>query len=122
MAEVIPFPTSQRAVARPPWMVRLIALFVAGTGGLAAAGVLAVRLASGVAARGAFAALAAPIGALLLLTWIAWYAARCRFEVGPSGVRFFGFLPSRLIPLSDLEEIAVVSVAPSPGQRVDRGY
>ena len=63
------------------------------------------------------------VGSLLaLMAWIAWYALRCRFEVGSAGVQFFGFLPSRLVPLKELEEIAVVHVAERPGQRVDRSY
>ena len=122
MAEVIPFPLGARAIARPQRAVRVSALAIAVAGSVGTLLFLVQRLRFGTLLNDGVAALLFPLAILALMAWIGWYALRCRFEVGPAGVQFFGFLPSRLVPLKELEEIAVVHVAERPGQRVDRSY
>ena len=122
MAEVIPFPTGPRAIARPQRTVRLSALAIAVVGTVGTTFLLGQRLRSGTLLNDGVTALLFPLAMLAIMAWVAWYALRCRFEVGPAGVQFFGFLPSRLVPLKELEEIAVVHVAERPGQRADRSH
>ena len=116
LAQVIQFPRLREADARPPRRVRLAVLVVSVALATGALFWLLTRWSMGATA-------AVPPAALLAISiWVAWYSVRCRFEVSEDGVRFRGFLPSRLVRLEDLEEVTVVRAPVADGRRFDRSH
>lgn len=116
MAEIIQFPRPLHAVARPPKLVR----------GAMAAGALVLATASALELFGPAdplrpAAWTIPVILLGAAAWLLWYCVRCRLEVRPGEVQFFGFLPSQPVRFAELEEITVVE-APVEQGRFDRSH
>jgi hypothetical protein len=116
VAEVIPFPRRRGAEARPPRAVR-VALLAGALAGVTAAAVWLANMSP----RGGLA-LAVPLAALAVCLWLAGYSVRCRLKVDVDGIRYYGFLPSRLVRLSDLEAVTVVHTPRPLGWRKDRGH
>ncbi len=117
MAEIIVFPKARRVVARPPRPARQVMLVAGVLGGVGSTGFALFCF------QGAVDGICWLLVVFALLSlWLAWYSIRCQVVVTPESFQFFGFLPSKPCPLSELEELTLVRVSGASSGRVDKSH